>query len=258
MNNKPLEIFEEYRKGSNFKASIGSKGLYEHSKINERFFIGDQWYGAKCGNDRPLVRHNIIKRIGNYKMSQVLNTPIALTFSADGFPTQKTDILKTPDLKTANPTTEEISYMMSVFKDYYKSTAERVRLNDLNERVLRSSYISGSSVLYTYWDSSVSTGLYADTGKTAKLKGDICCEVLDINDIVFADPYTEDIQNQPYIIISADKDKEAVLREARLNGADIAALKRLDEAANDGKITILTKLYKAFTPDGGYTVKCVK
>ena len=258
MNNKPLEIFEEYRKGSNFKASIGSKGLYEQSKINERFFIGDQWYGAKCGNDRPLVRHNIIKRIGNYKMSQVLNTPIALTFSADGFPTQKTDILKTPDLKTANPTAEEISYMMSVFKDYYKSTAERVRLNDLNERVLRCSYISGSSVLYTYWDSSVSTGLYADTGKTARLKGDICCEVLDINDIVFADPYTEDIQNQPYIIISADKDKEAVLREARLNGADITALKRLDETANDGKITVLTKLYKAFTPDGGYTVKCVK
>ena len=254
VNNKPIEIFEEYQKGSEFKASIGSKGIAEQGKINERFFIGDQWYGAKCGNDRPLVRHNIIKRIGNYKISQVLGSPISLNFSADGIPTTaKNGAVNSNDKKY-----DEINRIMTLFKSYYKTTAERVKLETLNEKLLREAYISGTSVLYTYWDSSVATGLYADSDRKTKIAGDICCEVLDINDIVFGDPYTEDLQNQPYIIIAADKDVESVLREARIYGADIAELKRIEESATDGKITLFTKLYKSYKADGSRSVKCVK
>ncbi len=249
MTNKPIEIFEEYRVGSNFKAGIGNKGLYEQGKINERFFIGDQWYGAKCGNDRPLVRHNIIKRIGNYKMSQILGNPINVNFSAEGVPTYRTD---------ATERVNEINRAMTLFKNYYNTTAERIKLADLNERVLRNSYICGTSVLYTYWDSSVRTGLFADNECKTSLKGDICCEVLDINDIVFGDPYTEDLQNQPYVIISGKRDTEAVLREARLNGADITALTRIEESSNEGRVTVLTKLYKTLNHNGTKTVKCIK
>ena len=82
MDYSPNEIFEQYKKGTEFKASIGSKGIYEQSRLNERFYVGDQWHGAKCGNDRPLVRHNVIKRIGDYKISQILSyNPAALSRS---------------------------------------------------------------------------------------------------------------------------------------------------------------------------------
>lgn len=243
MQTEAIKIFEEYRKGSEFKSSLGNKGIYEQGKINERFFIGDQWYGAKCGNDRPLVRHNIIKRIGNYKMSQILNSPITVNFDTEG-------------LNFDSP--EETQKLMDVFKGYYKTTTERIRLSDLNERVLRNAYITGTSVLYTYWDSTVATGLYADKSKLKKIKGDICCEVLDINDIVFADPYIEDVQAQPFIIISASKDLNSVLKEARLFGADTTSLSRIEDASSDGKVTILSKLYKSKNSDGSYTVKCVK
>ena len=63
----PDGIWEEYEAGIKFKSGLGKRGLYEQGRINERFFIGDQWHGARCGNDRPLVRHNLIKRIGEYK-----------------------------------------------------------------------------------------------------------------------------------------------------------------------------------------------
>ena len=86
MNNSPFEIFEEYREAADFKASLGKRGIYEQGRINERFYIGDQWYGAKCGNERPLVRHNIIKRIGDFKMSQILSEPLSVSFSAVGIP----------------------------------------------------------------------------------------------------------------------------------------------------------------------------
>ena len=47
MNNSPFEIFEEYREAADFKASLGKRGIYEQGRINERFYIGDQWDGAK-------------------------------------------------------------------------------------------------------------------------------------------------------------------------------------------------------------------
>ena len=70
MELSPKAISEEYKKSVNFKESLGEKGMFEQNRINERFYIGDQWYNSVSGNDRPLVRHNIIKRIGEYKIAQ--------------------------------------------------------------------------------------------------------------------------------------------------------------------------------------------
>ena len=65
-------IFSEYEQGNNYKSSVGKLGIFEQTKMNERFFVGDQWYGAQCGNERPLVRQNIIKRIGYFAPPIVL------------------------------------------------------------------------------------------------------------------------------------------------------------------------------------------
>lgn len=254
---KPIDIYNEYRRGCEYKSSIGNKGLYEQSKINERFFIGDQWHGAKCGNERPLVRHNVIKRIGDYKISQVLSSPISVSYSAEGIPStdELFDIHKAFNDKI---TAEEINFMMNAFSNYHKVTAERVKFTDLNERVLRNAYITGSSVLYTYWNPNVATGLYADDEKNVSISGDICCEVLDIDDIVFGDPYTEGVQNQPYVIISSRRHTEEVIREARIFGADTTTLRLILEGSSEGKTTVYTKLYKEYNSFGGYTIKCVK
>ena len=176
MNSKPFEIFGEYLKAADFKASLGNRGMYEQNRINERFYVGDQWYGAKCGNDRPLVRHNVIKRIGDYKMSQILSNPISVSFSAEGIPT----VLSEPDegskggySKKAVAEETEINGVMRALSSYYGVTAERVKLAQLEERLLRNAYITGTGVLYTYWDSEVKTGIFADEEKKLPIKGDI-------------------------------------------------------------------------------------
>lgn len=259
MKNIPTQIFNEYLNGTNFKASLGNKGLFEQTRINERFFIGDQWYGAKCGNDRPLVRHNIIKRIGDYKMSQILGSPISVKFSADGIPEEnELPLTSNPDFSNSTLSNQEINYIMYAFSNYYNVTAERVKMAELTEKALRNAYISGTSVLYTYWDNTVSTGLFADADKKHRISGDICCEILDIEDIVFGDPYTEALQNQPYIIISSLRNTEDVLREARLYGADLSTLTNINASSQDGKVTVLTRLFKSFDSDNGYTIKGIK
>ena len=253
----PTVIFSQYSEGTSFKSAMGNRGLFEQTRINERFYIGDQWHGAKCGNDRPLVRHNIIKRIGDYKMSQILNNPLKVEFSADGIPTdiEKSHASILSDNTSGN---DAISRIMAVLSEYYDVTAERVNLTYLSEKALKNAYISGTGIIYTYWNPNVSTGLFSDNEKSLPIKGDICCEVLNIENVVFGDPYCESVQSQPYIIISSRKNTDEVIREARLHGADTSTLKNLYEESIDGKITVYTKLWKKYKADGKYSVVCVK
>jgi len=244
MTTDPLVICEEYSKGVSFKLAMGTRGLYEQNRINERFYLGDQWHGAKCGTDRPLVRHNIIKRIGDYKMSQILLSPIKVEFSADGIPTNLSTDSKTDDYEN------QIKRTMNLFSSYYDATAERVNLSSLTEKALKNAYISGTGIIYTYWNPSHRTGLFSDKDKQLPIKGDICCEVLNVENVVFGDPFCESVQNQPYIIISSRKNADEVLREARLYGADTALLKSIAEEATDGKITVYTKLWKKYKSGG--------
>lgn len=246
MKTDPIIIYEQYTNGTLFKSAMGSRGLFEQNRINERFYIGDQWHGAKCGNERPLVRHNIIKRIGDYKMSQILNSHLKIDFSAEGIPTDNSD------------SNNLISHIMSVFSEYHNVTAERVNLNSLSEKALKNAYISGTGIIYTYWNPNVATGLFLDTEKKLPIKGDICCEVLNIENVVFADPYCESVQDQPYIILSSRKNIDEVLREARLHGADTAQLRYISEEAVDGKVTVYTKLSKKYKSDGECSVVCTK
>lgn len=268
----PTEIKDEYKKGTDFKASIGDKGIFDQTKRNERFYIGDQWHGAKAGNERPLVRRNIIKRIGEYKMSVVTAAPITVNYSADGIPNTvdmqddiavvKQDMLG-GDVPNGAPEAPEISAITAAMSDYFRVTAERLKFDNKKEQVLRNAYISGTGILFTYWDDSIETGLYADNSRTKAIKGDIACEVLDVENVVFGDPNSDDIQSQPYIIIAQRRDYEEVRREARKNGltdTDIKSDKAEEDGYNSGdmgenepeesrRVTVYTKIYKEWDKD---------
>lgn len=275
---EPEQIFEEYETGRTFKSGLGRKGLYEQGKINERFYIGDQWHGARCGNDRPLVRHNVIKRIGDYKMAVVASNPVTVNYSVEGVPNtvgisdrarDERDAFAqgqiSPQETMGLPPEEELAVTMTALSDYFKTTAERVKFDDLKEQALRNAYVSGTGVLYTYWDDKIRTGLYADESGTTPVQGDIACEVLDIENVYFGDPNLYDIQAQPYIIIAQRKSVADLQREARSNGrsdAEIDAIKpdrdtgymagdrAEDEPEGIRKATVLTKFWKEWAKDG--------
>lgn len=266
MKTNPIDIFKEYQAAVDFKASIGSKGLYEQNKINERFYVGDQWHGAKCGAERPLVRHNIIKRIGEFKMSQIMAAPLSVTYSADGVPCTEAHQKSVREVRkklsedgdftfSGTPDHSEINVVTSAFSDYHRATCERVGFSALLARALKNAYISGSGIIYTYWNGNINTGLY---GGTAAIKGDIDCEVLKIENVAFGDPYEESIERQPYIILSVRKYAGAVRREAECAGTDTRQIAQIVPDGDDGKVLVLTKLYKEYKSDGSYKIKCVK
>ena len=282
---EPKHIFSEYKAGNEYKASLGDKGIFEQSKLNERFYAGDQWYGANCGNDRPLVRRNVIKRIADFKLSAITAAPIAVNYSADGVPDNSGMQTQVEEYRQGIKAGEdfidetddaEISIITSVLSDYFKTTAERVKFDYKKEQALRNAYISGTGIAYTFWDSTINTGLYADESKSTPIKGDIEFEVIDVENVVFGDPNCDSVQRQPFITISQRADVAEVRREARrnrINPEDIEEIKpdgadsyetnagdRGEQEPTDSKrVTVLTKFYKEWDKDGeAYKVMCVK
>ncbi len=266
MNLSPEKIFEEYEAIQRYKNSIGEKGLHEQSKINERFYSGDQWYGAKCGNDRPLVRHNVIKRIGDYKISALLSNEPQISFSAAGVPNTLSDFEYKQMRNAAKNGTaaafsgavgeKEISFIMKSLSDYQNVTASRLKLPQLLSTALKDAFITGSGIIYTYWDSGLSTGLYADDRKSVGIKGDIACETLDMENVCFADAAIEDIELQPYIIISALKSYSELVAGSPFYEKE--AMQQLSETGADEKILVLTKLYKTHSQSGEVRVMAVQ
>lgn len=279
---EPKAIFDEYKSGNDYKGSIGESGIYEQTKINERFFVGDQWYGAQCGNKRPLVRRNVIKRIGDYKISSIGAAPVTVNYSADGVP--NTNDIKKESLQLQTemlsqefkipqkaPDAVEVCVVTDALSKYQKVCAERVQFNLKNEQLLRNAYISGTGIAYSYWDNDIDTGLYADVSKTKKIKGDIAYEILDVENVVFGDANNTDIQTQPYILIAQRLDVASVRREARRNGladndiipdgnSDYNSGDRGDSEPTDNRrVTVITKLYKEWDKnDNTFKVMAVK
>lgn len=279
---EPKAVFAEYEEGNTYKASVGSLGIFEQAKRNERFFVGDQWYGARCGNERSLVRRNIIKRIGEYKMSSIGAAPVTVNYSAEGLPNTNEIKKQGADMQTkmisgewsapmSEPDPVEVSVITDALSGYQKICAERVKFNLKNEELLRNAYISGTGIAYTYWDNDIDTGLYADDGRTTKIKGDIAFEILDVENVVFGDPNNDDVQTQPYILISQRLDVESVCREARRNGLSFediipdgvtqwsAGDRGEQEPTDSRRVTVITKLYKEWNEDDStFKVMAVK
>lgn len=284
MKTNPTQIFEEFKNAVRYKESIGTRGISEQSRMNERFFVGDQWHGAKCGSNRPLVRRNIIKRIGEYKMSLITASPIAVNYSADGVP-HTTDLKENEEtilqsMRSGAYTAQgekspaEVAVIMSALSEYFQVTAERVKLDQKKEQALRNAYISGTGLAFTYWDDTVETGLYADMDKTVPIRGDIAFEILDVENVCFGDPNNNDVQSQPYILIAQRRNVNDVRREARRNHIPESEISQIvpdgtalygysedynaKEPMDSQRVTVITKLYKVYDKNGKQEVYAVR
>ena len=259
----PEQVQAEYRQATDYKRQLGSRGLYEQTRINERFYSGDQWYGVNCGDSRPLVRYNVIKRIGDYKMAVVGAQPVSVRFAAEGVPMTAASrelveryrgALRQGETPEALPADAAAQAMAAALTDYFATTAKRLKLEDLKQRVLRNAYISGTGVLYTYWDDRIRTGLYADAAKTAPIRGDIVAEVLDVEQVYMGDPSLEDIQQQPYILIAQRRPVAEIQRLAKAHGCRRWG----DIKGEDGHATLLTRFWKEWDEKGDAVVKAVQ
>ncbi|MBR4049180.1 MAG: hypothetical protein IKK09_01650 [Clostridia bacterium] len=255
------QIWKEYEKGRNYKASLGKEGLYEQTKKNERFMLGDQWNGADTG-DIPKVVMNVIKQIGDFKVSNIISNPCTAIYEFDGVPTA-IEAQRTPNaselsqvLSSIEKPDAQVSFeaehqaVATALTAHFCSVWERCKMNKLNQRGVRKSYISGSYVLYSYFDPELKTGLWASSEKNEPIKGDIAVELLDISNVYFGNPTICEVQQQPSIIISQRKALKTIKREMVKNFGPEADV---ESVTADDKNDDVGNYNEGFDEDNKYT-----
>ncbi len=256
----PAQVQGEYTAGVRYKQGVGRHGMFRQNEINERFYLGDQWHGAGCGEDRPLVRQNVIKRIADYKMAVVGSDPIAVTFSAEGVPDtalMRQDLKQWRDGVAVVESDRDVlrNRLAGMLSDHFAVTADRLKFDDLKQQVMLDAYITGTGILYTYWDDRLDTGLYADAAHTTPIRGDIVSELLHVDQLILGDPTVEELQNQPYVLIAQQSGVGALQRTARRYGCrewkQIKADSRTGTFADaHPKATVLTRFWKECDENG--------
>ena len=195
-------------------------------------------------------------------MAVVAAAPVSVQFSAEGLPDTpavkervsaiRGQLQQGGSMNEPISADEQAQTIAAALTDYFATTSRRLCLDTLGRQALRNAYITGTGVLYTYWDDSIRTGLYADVSRTAPICGDISCEVLEIDHVYVGDPLLEDLQQQPYILIEQRKPAERLQRMAKHYGSADWRSVRPDEGGDDmsAHATVITRFWKEWNEDG--------
>lgn len=230
MNNlklQPREIWEEYGRGQMYNDSIE---LYERVEKSENFFLGRQWVGVNAPDmDKPVF--NLLKRVINYFIAMLVSDNIGVSLSLFN---------KKPD------NISQIS--LGILENNIAQIMEYNDYGRLMRKVLRDAAVDGDGCLHVYFDPSIKTGRDYE-------QGFICAERINNTDIFFGDPQSNDVESQPYILISQRRQLSDVYDELIAQGKrkEAEALEsdtpeyryqNSNDFKADGKVTVLIKYFK--------------
>lgn len=237
------EIWKRFEKCYGFNNQIN---LYDQVKVNEDFYIGNQWEGVEA-NGLPTPTYNMFKRVINFQVSTI--TSDNLTLRALPMPS------------TSKQTMKVLEQVCEIVSNQFAAIVKRNRIVAMNREFLRNAAVTGDGCMHFYFDPTIENG--------QDVKGEIVAEIIDNLRVHFGNPNCRDVQRQPYIIISrrelvedvrykAEKYKEEGLCELD----DIDSIEADDEkfqnkydSYTDDKVTVLTYYFR--NRDTG-TIWCIE
>jgi len=169
------EVLKKYEKGFSFNQQIG---LYDQVKVNEDFFIGNQWEGV-ASNGLPTPTYNMFKRVINFQVSTITSDNMAIQVT--GMPS------------TSGYTMKQLEKICEIINHQIAAIMERNKIVAKNREFLRNAAVTADGCMHFYFDPTIENGQL--------VKGEIVAEVLDNLRVMFGNPNCRDVQRQPYIII---------------------------------------------------------
>lgn len=220
---KTTEVWELFEHGRNF---LRLMNVYKDTDKNYQFYNGDQWEGAKLDGIEK-VQYNFIETIVDYKLGKINANLWGINFSSDNFE------------RDFRPTAEKTCEL----------------LNKKAAKVWERDKMDGKIRLFTEDAAVNSEGIiYADFDLESQ---NPINEVLNKCDVHYGNEQSEDIQSQPYIIISKRVSVIEAQEFARANGASEEEVKYIlgdsdswENAGEDAKYekdpmcTVITKMWK--------------
>ncbi len=178
------ELCDIWRKYEQIKEQHIIDNIDENVKMCFRFYEGDQWYGVEKSGER-LPKYNFIKPIVDYKIAMVAKNNL--------------DIIYSPPSDKDKVKNEIYTAVCENFNSLAKSKWEKNKMESKLWEIAKKSCISGDSYLFFY-------------------NSTLDSQVINKENIYFANETLGDIQKQPYIIIYERRNVDDVKEEAIKNG----------------------------------------
>lgn len=178
------DVWRQYQQGIDYKQRIN---LYSTVDENYRYFQGEQWYGVK-DDGLPLPVFNIIKPVGRYKVSTIMQNDTQIVYKCDN---------------NQSPNYLRLQEIASNLTKYASTRWEKLKMDFNNEIVLQEAFVAGCGYSFHYYDT-----------ETKETKMDL----IDITNVYPQNPNEPNIQSQESIIISYRMSVKRAKAEAKKNG----------------------------------------
>ena len=217
----PQAIYSELQNGITFNQS---RDLYETVSKNQDFYLGDQWKGVNAPDlTKPVF--NMVKRVISYFVAMIVSDDVGVhirPFREDPISKVKADIVAAQ----------------------VEAVLERTKMNTLCRSAIKNCAVDGDTAMFLGFDPDIETNQDA--------KGDISPEIVDNTNIYFGNPYSGDVQSQPFILVAQRLFTNQVKDMAQAYGienweditSDITFQPISNEGASDNLTTVITKFWK--------------
>ena len=226
------QIMGNYEKGFGFNQKIG---LYDTVRVNEQFFIGNQWEGVEA-NGLPTPVFNFLKQVVLFQVATITSDNMAI------------NVVPLPS--TSPYTIKQLEQIAEIINHQFAAIMERNRIVTKGREFLRNAAVDGDGCMHFYFDPNIENGQL--------VKGEIVAEVIENLRVIFGNPNCRDVQQQPFIIIPRRELVEDVRwRAEQLKEAGLCKLKDVDvitpdsekfqntyDSYTDDKVTVLTYYWR--------------
>ncbi|MBQ0112835.1 MAG: hypothetical protein KBT03_06880 [Bacteroidales bacterium] len=218
---KPEEIWSEYEKGNDY---LNRNDLFETVRTNEDFYEGKQWGGLNNGS-MPTPVFNVLQRAGKWMVATIGSNDIAISM----IPFSEL----ADDIQRMQPISQEIENIIEIAK-----------IKEASKLVIRNAFVDGSGFMMQSFNPNFET--------MQDVKGRVENQVIDNTNVIFGNPYSRDIQGQPYIIVTLRQHISQVKEEARRLGVSKENIELINAENDhlqvnddsDNLVTVLLKFYK--------------
>lgn len=177
------DVWNEYQRGVDYNYR---QNLYSKSDKNFKFYLGNQWENAKLGGIQPITL-NIIQSIVKYKVGVVKNNLYQIYFNSETYETEE-----------KRKTLQDLCDSLNRFAN---RVWEKNQVDRIVENCVDDACIDSEGIIYFYEDNE-----------------NIVPEQVDKTNIYYGNENDDNIQTQPYIIISFRRTVDEVKAEAKADG----------------------------------------
>ena len=226
MDEKELKETETWQLFENGRDYLRLMNVYNDTDRNYQFYNGDQWEGAKIDGIEP-VQYNFIETIVDYKLGKINANEWGIVFSSDNFD------------RDFRPMAEKTCELLN---KKARKVWERDKMDAKVRIFTEDSAVNSEGIIYADYDLDNQSPIN---------------EVLNKCDVHYGNEQSEDIQSQPYILVSKRVSVIEAREFAKANGAteeEIAYIcgdnDSFESAGKDAKYekdpmcTIVTKMWK--------------